>query len=203
MEERNVVQAAVWATMGNEAIQAIQDLRWMIALVIILIITDFRFGMKESKQMHEKAVEINNKTLAKMTEFHMSRAIRRTCNKLVDYMTLLIVFCILGLAITEPYGICSHTITAGMAVIIAYVCEIASIFGHFFALRGIELPKFTWSSTFLFFGRLLASFAKTKSEDFGNALDETVQQTFAESKADKEKKKEEPAEIEPIDSNAL
>lgn len=203
MEERNVVQATLWASMGNEAIQAIQDLRWMIALVIILIITDFRFGMKESKMLHDKAIEIGNKTLAKMTEFHTSRAIRRSCNKLVDWMTLLIVFCVLGIAITEPYGICSHTITAGMAVIIAYICEIVSIFGHFFALRGIELPKFTWSSSFLFFGRLLASFAKTKSEDFGNALDETVQQTFAESKADKEQKKEEPSDIEPIDNDSL
>ena len=65
-----------------------------------------------------------------------------------------------------------------MAVIFAYVCEIASIFGHILVVKGIEKPKFTWSSTGLFLGRVLASFAKTKSEDFGNALDETVQQTF-------------------------
>ena len=29
-------------------------------------------------------------------------------NKFVDYMTLLLVFCVMGFAITEPYGLCDH-----------------------------------------------------------------------------------------------
>lgn len=198
MNARNVGQAFTWSVMGSEAIQAIQDLRWMIVACIILIIADYRFGRAESKKLHNEAVSQGNEVLAKMTEFHMSRAIRRTCNKFIDYMTLLLVFCVGGFAITEPYGICSHTITAGVAVIIAYVCEVASIFGHFLALRGIEKPKFTWSGTGLFFGKLLASFARTKSEDFGNALDETVEKTFAEKKENKEQK-----DIEPVDSDVL
>lgn len=194
IDASNIGKAFTWSVMGAEAIQAIHDLRWMIVLVILLIIADYRFGREESRMLNRKAVRQGNEVLAKLTEFHLSRAIRRTCNKFIDYMTLLLVFCIFGLAVTEPYGLCSHTITAGIAVIFAYVCEVASIIGHILVLKGIEKPKFTWSSTGLFLGRVLASFAKTKSEDFGNALDETVQQTFAP-------KKDEPKQdnVEPID----
>lgn len=174
--------------MGAEALSAIQDLRWMIALLILLIVADFRFGIAENNKRHKEALEMKNATLSKLTEFHMSRAIRRTFNKFIDYMTLLLVFCLLGLAITEPYGICSHTISAGLAIIIAFVCEVMSIFGHFFYLKGIETPKFTWKSVGLFVGRVLASFAKTKSPDFGEALDETLIKTLAEDEEKEEEK---------------
>lgn len=179
---RNVGQAFTWSVMGNEAIQAIQDLRWMIMLCIILIIADYRFGMAESKKKHHEALKQHNDTLAKLYEFRLSRAVRRTFNKFVDYMTFLLIFCILGFAITEPYGICNHVITAGIAVIIACICELCSIFGHFLYLQGVEKPKITWKNFFLFFGKILASFAKTKDEDLGTALDEALVQSLQEKK---------------------
>ena len=183
---RNVGQAFTWGVMGGEAIQAIQDLRWMIAFCIVLIIADFRFGRAESKKRHKEAVVAGNATLAKMTEFHMSRAIRRTCNKFIDYMTLLLVFCILGYAVTEPYGLCDHVVTAGIAMIIAFACEVCSIAGHFLYLKDVHKPDVSWKSAFVFLGRFAAGFARTKDEDLGNALDETIEQTLRES----EKKKE-------------
>lgn len=176
---RNIGQGFVWGTMGSEALQAIQDLRWMLALVIILIVADFRFGRAESRKRHKEAMDAGNETLAKMTEFRTSRAIRRTFNKFIDYMTLLLVFCIIGLAITEPYGLCDHVICAGMAMIVACVCELCSVFGHFFYLKGVELPRLTWGNVGLFFGRLIAGFARTKSPDLGEALDETITKTLA------------------------
>ena len=181
---RNVGQAFAWSIMGNEALQAIQDLRWMIALCVLLILADFRFGIAESKKRHHEAVELKNATLQRMTEFHLSRAVRRTCNKFIDYMTLLLVFCLCGLAITEPYGICTHVISAGIAVIIACICELWSIGGHFCYLKGINVhkPDITWKSFLVFAGRLAAGFAKTKDEDFGNALDDTITKTLNEDK---------------------
>ena len=164
--------------MGGEAIQAIHDMRWMLVLVVILIAADFRFGMADSKKRHKEAVHIGNKTLAKMTEFHFSRAVRRTCNKFVDYMMLLLVFCLIGFAITEPYGICNHVITAGVAMIIACVCELCSIGGHFLYIKGLSTPRLTWANVGLFLGRLAAGFARTKSPDLGDALDETIAKTL-------------------------
>lgn len=184
---RNIGHAFTWGVMGSEAIHAIQDLRWMIALCVILIVADFRFGRAESKKRHSEALEANDAVLAKMYEFHFSRAIRRTCNKFIDYMTLLLVFCIFGFAVTEPYGICNHVITAGIAVIIAWICELFSIGGHFCYLKGIKVtkPNITWKSFFTFIGRFIAGFAKTKDEDLGGALEDTINQTLNDSKQEK------------------
>lgn len=180
LASRNIGQAFTWSVMGSEAIGAIHDLRWMIVLCILLIVADFRFGRCENRKRHKEAKELGNATLAKLTEFHLSRAIRRTCNKFIDYMTLLLVFCVLGFAVTEPYGICSHVITAGVAMIIACVCELCSILGHFLYLKGVEAPKLTWKSVGLFVGRIVAGFAKSKSPDLGEALDETITKTLAD-----------------------
>ena len=176
---RNIGQGFTWGIMGNEALEAVQDLRWMIVLIIILIIADFRFGRRESKKRHEEAVKVGNNTLAKLTEFRTSRAIRRTFNKFVDYMTWLLMACVLGLAITEPNGWCSHVLCAGIVMLVPCVCELCSIAGHFFYLKGVELPRLTWSNVGLFFGRLVAGFARTKSPDLGDALDETITKTLA------------------------
>lgn len=197
-EARSVGQAFAWVEMGNEALGAIHDLRWMLVFLVVLIIADYRFGRRESMVQHQRALEKGDEALAKLTEFRWSKAVRRTCNKFVDYMTLLLVFCLLGIAVTEPYGLCSHIITSAAAVLLAFAAEIVSIVGHFFALKGWKLPKLTWKSVALFFGRLAASFAKTRSEDFGNALDETVQQAFSE-----EKKENKQVDIDPIETEAL
>lgn len=78
-------KAIVWGTMGMECITAIYDLRWMIVLIVVLIVADFWFGLSESLFKHE--------------EFRFSRAGRRTCNKLVDYLTYLLLGAVIGLAI--------------------------------------------------------------------------------------------------------
>lgn len=188
ISSRNIGQAFVWGVMGKEAIQAIQDLRWMIVLCFLLIIADFRFGMAESKKKYTEAVAQNNEALAKVWEFRFSKAVRRTCNKFVDYMTFLLIFCIMGFAFTEPYGICNHVITAGVAVIIACICELASIFGHFFAIKGIPAPKITWKSTLVFLGKIIANFAKTKDSDLGDAIDNTISETLQDNKKKGKKK---------------
>ena len=182
---RNIGQAFTWGVMGNEAISAIHDLRWMLVLCVLLIVADFRFGASESKKRYKTAKEAGDNTLAKLWEFRLSRAIRRTCNKFVDYMTLLLVFCLIGFAVTEPYGLCSHVITAGIAMIVACVCELCSIFGHFLYLKGIDKPKLTWKSVGIFFAHLAASFAKAKSPELGDAIEETLTKTLEEEKGEK------------------
>jgi hypothetical protein len=51
-------------------------------------------------------------------------------------------------------------------------------------LKGINVhkPDVTWKSFLVFAGRLAAGFAKTKDEDFGNALDDTITKTLNEDK---------------------
>lgn len=181
--------AVVWAVMVNEITAVLFDLRWMIVACAFLIYMDYHFGCAESRKRHKEALENGNLILAKLYEFRWSRAVRRSLNKSVDYLTLLLAGTLLGLSVCEPWGICSHVITAAAAVLLACAVEIVSAVGHFFYLRGIKVPKVkvTWKSFFVFLGRFAAGFARTKDEDLGNALDETIEQTLRDDDKDKER----------------
>ena len=54
---------------------------------------------------------------------------------------------------------------------IACGCEIFSIFGHFFFLRGVTVEK---RNLVGFFKALLVALARRKDEDVGEALDEAL-----------------------------
>ena len=94
-------------TMAGEAVSTLYDLRWMIVFIFVLIASDFWFGVSEARM--------------KKQTFRLSRAGRRTCNKLVDYITYLILGAILGRAIFEPLHLASHTTTAAAGLSLACV----------------------------------------------------------------------------------
>lgn len=173
-----------WSMIANEITGVLFDLRWMLIACAFLIYLDFHFGSAESRRRHKQAVKEGNDTLAKMYEFHLSRAIRRTFNKAIDYITWLIAFALIGLAICEPWGVCSHVVTSALGVLVACAVEIWSAAGHFCYLKGInvKLPRLSWKSAFVFVGRLAASFARTKDVDMGNAIDETLTNTLNDEK---------------------
>ena len=75
----------------GECTQILYDLRWMIVLAIILILSDLWFGLSASR-LHN-------------IEIRKSRAGRRTLNKIVDYICYVLLGAVLGKAIGEPYGI--------------------------------------------------------------------------------------------------
>ena len=113
----------IWAAWGTEALGVLYDLRWMLALVVVLILADFWWGVSDS--------------LHKRQEFRFSRAGRRTCNKAVDYMTYLLVGSLLGLAVFEPLGWTTHTVTAAVGLGFGCVWEIDSIIGHVCSVHGV------------------------------------------------------------------
>lgn len=145
-------KAIVWGTMGMECITAIYDLRWMIVLIVVLIVADFWFGLSESLFRHE--------------EFRFSRAGRRTCNKLVDYLTYLLLGAVIGLAIFEPLNITTHTVTAAVGLGFGCLWEVDSIVGHVCALHGVK-TKFSIK-------RLIISLLKRKNKDVGEAIEEAL-----------------------------
>lgn len=145
-------KAIVWGTMGMECITAIYDLRWMIVLIVVLIVADFWFGLSESLFKHE--------------EFRFSRAGRRTCNKLVDYLTYLLLGAVIGLAIFEPLNITTHTVTAAIGLGFGCLWEVDSIVGHICALHGVK-SKFSIK-------RLIISLLKRKNKEVGEAIEEAL-----------------------------
>lgn len=146
-------RATTWAVMGAEAMTALYDLRWMIVFIVVLILCDFWWGISES--------------LKKNQEFRFSRAGRRTCNKLVDYLTYLLIGALLGLAIFEPLGWTDHTTTAAIALGFGCLWEIDSIIGHVCAVHNIK-----WNFSVK---RLIVSLVKRKSEDLGEAVEDAMQ----------------------------
>lgn len=147
-----LMSATAAATMAEEAMLVVRDLRWMIAFIAVLILTDLWFGVSEARK--------------KKVPLRLSRAGRRTCNKLIDYVTNLIFSAILGMAVFEPLGIASHTATAAAALALACVWEIDSILNHVLALHG---RKGRFSLT-----RLLIGIVKKKDRDIGEALEEEI-----------------------------
>ncbi|MGM9724346.1 MAG: hypothetical protein ACI3YG_09680 [Prevotella sp.] len=145
-------KAIVWGTMGMECITAIYDLRWMIVLIVVLIVADFWFGLSESLFKHE--------------EFRFSRAGRRTCNKLVDYLTYLLLGAVIGLAIFEPLNITTHTVTAAIGLGFGCLWEVDSIVGHICALHGVK-SKFSVK-------RLIILLLKRKNKEVGEAIEEAL-----------------------------
>lgn len=142
----------LWGAMFTEAMSVIYDLRWMIVLIIVLIISDLWFGLQES--IHKKV------------KIRFSRAGRRTCNKSVDYMTYLILGSVIGLAILEPLNIADHTVSAAIGLGLGCMWEIESIIGHVCVLHGIK-NKFSIRA-------LVLTLIKKKNKDLGESLEEQL-----------------------------
>ena len=175
-----------WATMGSEAMSAVYDLRWMILAVVLLIAADAYNGTRESFMLFDEAKKRGDKMEMKRNRFHLSRFCRRTICKLIEYLTYLLIGCVLGLAILEPCSICSHVISAAIGLGVGALCEISSIAGHFLILHHITLPRFTWSTAWSFLGQVIAIFIKQKNEDLGQAVSEAVHETFKDKKEDED-----------------
>ena len=176
-----------WASMGSEAMASVYDLRWMLLAVVLLIAADAYNGTRESFMLFDEAKKRGDKMEMERNRFHLSRFGRRTICKLIEYLTYLLIGCVLGLAIFEPCGICSHVISAAIGLSVGALCEISSIVGHLLILHKITLPRLTWNTAGSFFGQVLAIFIKQKNEDLGQAVSEAVHETF---KDEKDKKNE-------------
>lgn len=152
----------------NEIFAMLMDMRWALLLLLLLILADFRYGWGESRVRYGYACRQGNKVPMEHYKWRMSRAIRRTFNKLADYIILMLLAGAIGMAVFEPLGI-QHTWGSWVGAAIACFCELASIFGHFFYLRGVTVEKRTLAG---FLKALIVALAKKKNEDVGEAVEE-------------------------------
>lgn len=153
MTDPSNTKTAITVTMLAEAVAVVYDIRWLVVLVAVLVIADFWFGVSDSRKRKEKV--------------RFSYACRRTANKLVDYLTYLLVGVLLGMGLFEPLGVCSHVTSASVALVIPAVCEVSSIFGHFCSVHNIKL-KFDWK-------KFAVVLIKKKNEDVGEAVEEAIE----------------------------
>ena len=87
-----------------------------------MIIADAKFGIEAAKRRGE--------------HIRRSRAIRRTVNKLIDYICWILVASSVGAAFGQPFGI---PIIPAIVLFVIYGCEINSCFNNYFEARGTKL----------------------------------------------------------------
>ena len=170
-------QGAIWAVFGAEALAVLYDLRWLLVLAFVLIIADLWWGTSESKKRYREAKEKKDKQGMKDYEWHVSRAGRRTLCKIVDYLTYLLMGCLLGLAIFEPLGWTTHQVTSIVGLGLGCLCEVASIVTHVLYVKyGITVDvKDGWKIFWKFVFNFLLKFIKKK-----DAVSEAIEETLEE-----------------------
>lgn len=137
----------------GECTQILYDLRWMILLAVILILSDLWFGISASR-VHGIAIR-------------KSRAGRRTLNKLVDYICYILLGAVLGKAIGEPYGM-NPIVVSITLMVICYCFEVDSIYGHICEIHGIKKRYSIW--------RILFKLLTLEFKDVGEAFKDMSEQ---------------------------
>lgn len=158
------------AVFGGELITVAFELRYMIIFSAVLILADLWWGHSDTMKRYHKAKEADDKVLMEKYRWHKSRALRRSANKCVDYITYLVCGTFVGLAITEPMGGFSHLYTAAIGLFIGCLAEVSSIIGHYFyvkfdiEVKMIDVFKALW--------RFIVKVFSFKSKQLGEALEE-------------------------------
>lgn len=138
----------------SECYAIIFDLRWMILLAFVLILSDFWFGISVSRM---QGIEIRK-----------SKAGRRTLNKVIDYLCYVLLGAVIGKAIGDPYGL--NPITVSITIMILCYCfEIDSIYNHICELHGVKKRYSIWV--------ILWKFITFKFKDVGEAFQDMRNQS--------------------------
>ena len=137
------------------------ELRWMLIFIVAMIIADFVLGIIDSVVKHG-------------ADFRFSRAGRRTMCKFIEYNSYLVLGFMMGLAILQPIGICTYTVSAMCGLGLAMVFEFDSIMEHICVIHGIKNR--------ISIKRMLVGYIKKKYSTAGDIIEEVT-------KEDKEEKK--------------
>lgn len=118
MGERNTI-GGITAILISSLMEFMEPLKWFMLLGIILIITDLRFGIAAAKKRGER--------------IRVSRAGRRTINKVVDYLCWILLAGTIGKAFGIPFDI---PILPAIVLLVVYGLEINSCFSNYFEAHG-------------------------------------------------------------------
>lgn len=118
MDERNVIGGITAATLSG-FLEFLEPLRWFFLLGFVLILVDLRFGIEAAHVRKEN--------------IRTSRAVRRTVNKIVDYLCWIFLAGALGMTFGAPFGI---TTLPALVMLVVYGIEINSCFANYFESKG-------------------------------------------------------------------
>lgn len=156
-----------FSLFGSELAGVISDSRWLLLAIFLCVVADFRYGWGESHRRYGRAREKGDKVVMSQYKWRTSRAVRRTVNKLVDYIMWICVGMAVGMAVIAPMG-ANYRWGGVVAAAVAILCEMKSVLGHFFYLHGIRIEE---KSVKGFVKAFVVAFAKKKNKDLGEALE--------------------------------
>jgi hypothetical protein len=109
------------AAVLSPFVEGWQRIIWFLILAIILILGDLRFGIAAAKKRGE--------------HIRPSRAVRRSLNKLVDYICWLSIATVVGVNFGSVFGLPLLSV-----IIMAVVCviELSSIVDNYLEYKGIK-----------------------------------------------------------------
>ena len=142
-------------TFYAEILQAFFDLRWVILFIIVLVFTDFWSGLTASVKV-------------KGEDFRISRALRRTIVKFLEYINFIIFGLVLAKGTLEPFGIGNDLTGGAIGGVFALLIEADSIYGHICDIHGFT-NRFSIK-------RFIVAYIKRKNEDVGEAVEETLEE---------------------------
>lgn len=145
-----VVAGALYA----ELIQVLYDLRWAVLFIMVLVFTDFWSGLTASVKVRKE-------------DFRLSRALRRTIVKFLEYINFIIFGLVLSKACLIPFGIGDNNTGGAIGACLAMLIEFDSIYGHICDLHGIKNR--------ISVKRFFVAWLKRKNEDAGEALEEALE----------------------------
>lgn len=120
MQERNIISGAS-ATIFSAFVDGWESLIVWVVVALVLILADLRFGIEAAVKRNEK--------------IRGSRVIRRTINKLVDYICWVSIAWVLGSSFGKIFNI---PLLASIIMLVVYAIEISSIFDNYFESRGLN-----------------------------------------------------------------
>lgn len=124
--ERNVI-GGVTATVLTPMIDGWGKLIPYIIFAVVLILADLRYGVKAARKRGE--------------EIRLSRAWRRSLNKLVDYICWLSISWFFGLTFGKDFGV---PIISYVVLAIIYVIEMQSILDNYLEYKGLNKKVSLW-----------------------------------------------------------
>lgn len=126
MQERNVISGTT-ATIFSSFVEGWESLIVWLVVAFVLILADLRFGVKASKKRGEK--------------IRGSRAIRRTVNKMVDYICWISIAWVLGGSFGRVFEM---PLLVTIVMLIVCSVEISSIFDNYFEYKGLNKRFNVW-----------------------------------------------------------
>lgn len=126
MQERNVL-SGVTATVTSYFVDGCEILSVWLVVSFVLIMVDLRFGVAASKKRGEQV--------------RSSRVIRRTINKMVDYICWISLAWVLG----SSFGrILSIPYIAAILMLVVCCIELSSIIDNYFEYKGLNKKFNVW-----------------------------------------------------------